>query len=299
MNLAWHDARYADLYEETLYNALLGSIDLEGTHFYYDNPLDANVARYAWHVCPCCVGNIPRTLLMLPTWMYTRSADRLCVNLFVGSTTTVPDVGGTDVEVIQQTDYPWDGNVSIILNPKVPKAFSVRIRMPNRGGSALYRSTPDTNGITSIAVNKSAIRPLVNKGYAVITRRWKAGDRIDLVLPLTPQRVKASEKIEATRNKVALRYGPLVYNIEQADQNIRNALSSAAPLTAEWRPHLLGGVVVLKGKFSDGSPLLAIPNFARLNREPGLPLPPPAPPPGADTRPVRRPATSIIWIREA
>ena len=59
MNLAYHDAKYVDLYEETMYNALLGSTDLEGKHFYYTNPLDANEPRTDWHVCPCCVGNIP------------------------------------------------------------------------------------------------------------------------------------------------------------------------------------------------------------------------------------------------
>jgi DUF1680 family protein len=69
MNLAWHDAVHADLYEQTLYNGLLGALDLTGTAFYYDNPLDANEPRAPWHTCPCCVGNIPRTVLMLPTWM--------------------------------------------------------------------------------------------------------------------------------------------------------------------------------------------------------------------------------------
>ena len=72
LNLLQHDAQYVDLYEQTLYNALLGSMDLEGKNFYYDNPLDEGKPRYDWHVCPCCVGNIPRTLLALPTWMYAQ-----------------------------------------------------------------------------------------------------------------------------------------------------------------------------------------------------------------------------------
>jgi hypothetical protein len=105
MNLAYHDARYVDLYEETLYNALLRSTDLEGKHLYYDNPLDATVARYEWHVCPCCVGNMPRTLLMLPSWMYAKSPDGVYVNLFVGSTITLENAGGTDVEIVQASDY--------------------------------------------------------------------------------------------------------------------------------------------------------------------------------------------------
>jgi DUF1680 family protein len=301
MNLAYHDAQYVDLYEETMYNALLGSTDLEGKHFYYDNPLDAGVARYAWHVCPCCVGNIPRTLLMMPTWVYAKSDRDLYVNLFVGSTMTVPDVGGTDVEIIQKTDYPWSGKVLLTINPKMPSKFGVRIRVPNRQVSSLYKSTPDANGIVSVAVNGSRMKPAVDKGYAVITRSWKAGDRIELELAMKPQRVRGIEQIEATRNKVALRYGPLIYNIEQTDQDISKPLGADSPLTAEWKEDLLGGVVVIKGKFKDGSPLVAIPNFVRMNREPGLPLPPPPPPrpAGEGTRPAPRPPKSVVWINEA
>jgi DUF1680 family protein len=75
MNLSYHDARYADLYEETMYNALLGSLDLKGENFYYQNPLAGGRPRYPWHACPCCVGNIPRTLLMVPTWTYVKDDD--------------------------------------------------------------------------------------------------------------------------------------------------------------------------------------------------------------------------------
>ena len=76
MHLAHGHAKYAGLYEETLYNAILGSIDLAGKNFTYTNPLDSAGARYPWHVCPCCIGNIPRTLLMLPEWMYARGGRR-------------------------------------------------------------------------------------------------------------------------------------------------------------------------------------------------------------------------------
>jgi DUF1680 family protein len=299
MNLAYHDARYADLYEETMYNALLGSTDLDGRNFYYDNPLDESVARYAWHTCPCCVGNIPRTLLMMPTWVYAKSADGIYVNLFVGSTITLENVGGTDIEMVQATDYPWNGNVSITVNPKAPKNFSLRIRVPNHNVSSLYRATPAVDGIASIAVNGSMVKPKMDKGYAVITRNWKAGDKIDLVLPLKPQRVKPSEKIEATRNRVALRYGPLIYNIEQVDQDITKTLSPGSPLTTEWRGDFLGGVMLIKGQFADGSPLMAIPHFVRMNRIPPTPLPPDDQPEvnGAFRHAPRAPI-SIVWIKE-
>ncbi len=297
MHLAYHDARYADLYEETMYNALMGGIDLEGKNFYYQNPLDSNGNRYPWHSCPCCVGNIPRTLLMLPTWMYAKSADGIFVNLFIGSTVTVENVAGTDVQLVQTTDYPWKENVSITVNPKTPKAFSLRIRVPNRTVSSLYKSTPDANGITSIRLNGSTIKPSIDKGYAVITRSWKAGDKVELVLPLKVQRVRASEKVAADQGRVALRYGPLVYNIEKVDQEIDNVLSPDSPLTAEWKGDLLGGVVIIMGRFADGSTMTAVPNFARMNRNP--PDPPAGPPPAQGAPRAPRPVTSMVWIKEA
>jgi hypothetical protein len=112
--------------------------------------------------------------------------------------------------------------------------------------------------------------------------------------------VRGIDKIEATKGKVALRWGPLMYNIEQADQDITKRLSADSPLETEWRKDFLGGVMVIKGKFADGSPMLAIPNFVRLNREAGLPLPPPSAPsqPGGGKPAPRQPA-SIVWISEA
>ncbi len=296
MNLAYHDAKYADLYEETTYNALLGSTDLEGRHFYYTNPLDAAAPRTAWHVCPCCVGNLARTLLMLPTWTYAKSRDGIYVNMFTGSAITVENVAGTDVEMVQKTEYPWNGKVSVTVNPKVPKNFTVRIRVPNRATSALYRNTPAVSGIESVKVNGAAVKPAMEKGYAVITRAWKKGDRIEFVLPMKVQRVRASDQIAADRNRVALRYGPLIYNIEQVDQDIAKTLAPDAPLTTEWKPDLLGGVMVIKGAFADGTPMIAIPNYARTNRDPA---PSPEVSAGGPLPRGQRTVTSAVWIREA
>jgi DUF1680 family protein len=304
LHLAYHDAQYADLYEQTLYNGLLGSLDLKGENFYYQNRLDANEQRTPWHVCPCCVGNISRTLLMLPTWMYSKGTDGIYVNLFAGSTVTVPGVVGTDVVLEQKTEYPWKGAVSIVVTPAEAKRFAMRIRMPNRDVSSLYTSKPAANGIVSITVNGSRVTPDIANGYATIVRTWKAGDRIALDLPMAVQRVYASDKIEADKGRVALRYGPLLYNIERVDQDITGAVSPTAKLSTEWQPDLLNGVLVIKGSFADGKPLLAIPNYARYNRNPPAPPytpPPPAPPAGqgAAPRPAPEPPESIIWIREA
>ena len=266
MNLIYHDAKYADLYEETLYNAILGSVDLEAKNFTYTNALDSSGGRYPWHGCPCCVGNIPRTLLMLPTWMYTRSADSIYVNLFIGSTVNVGSVAGTDVQMIQSTDYPWSGKVSITVKPAAERSFTINIRVPNRNVSTLYTSVPQVNGVNSISVNGETIAPTIDRGYAAITRSWKAGDKIDLVLPMEVQRVTASTKVAATVGRVALRYGPLIYNIEGVDQNLDQALSPSSALTTQWQGDLLGGVMLIKGTFANGAALTAVPNYVRNNR---------------------------------
>ncbi len=303
MHLAYHEAKYADLIEETMYNALLGATDLEAKNFYYDNPLDENKVRYAWHVCPCCVGNIARTLLMMPTWLYTKSPDGIYVNLFAGSTIMVPNVGGTDVEMVQATEYPWKGNVAITVNPATPKTFSLRVRVPNRAVSRLYRPTPEVGGLTSVHVNGAAVKPAMENGYAVITRHWKAGDKVELVFPMTVQRVYPDDRITSRardgqvshpdQGKVALKYGPLIYNIEKVDQDITRPINKTAALSAEWRPDLLGGVMTIKGKFADGGDLLAIPNYARTNRDGAATASPQAGPRGP------RPLTSVVWIKEA
>ena len=266
MNIAYNDAKYADLYEETIYNALLGSLDLDGKNFYYDNELVSSKSRYSWHVCPCCVGNIPRTLLMIPTWTYVKGDKGLYVNLFIGSTIKVEKVAGTNIEMVQKTDYPWSGNVSIIVNPEQSKEFTLFVRVPNRSASTLYKPVPEVSGLKSLTVNGKQVKPQIENGYAVIKRTWKKGDKVDLVLPMEIQVVKADERIKADIGRVALRYGPLVYNVEKADNKDIDKYIGTGPLTLEWKGDLLEGVMTINGKWDDGTPLVAIPNYARNNR---------------------------------
>jgi hypothetical protein len=265
LNLAYHDAKYADLYEQTMYNALLGGVALDGKSYCYTNPL-INTERAEWHICPCCVGNLSRTLLMIPTWSYVKDSAGLYVNMFVGSKINVGQVAGTGVEVIQKTDYPWKGAVSITVNPAEAKTFSMYVRIPNRTTSKLYTDSPAVHGVKRFAVNGEQVTPTIEKGYAVVKREWKAGDHIDVELPMEPQRVVADARIKADDGLIALKYGPLIYNVEAADNQNVHLKPGAAPLQTEWRPSLLGGVVAITGKWADGSDLMAVPNYARMNR---------------------------------
>lgn len=290
MNLAYHDARYADLYEETMYNALLGSLSLDGKDFYYTNALSSSQGRYQWHVCPCCVGNIPRTLLMMPTWTYVRGDDGLYVNMYVGSTMKVEKVAGTDLTMTQQTNYPWDGHITLTVDPKQPvgKPFTIYLRIPNRTTSALYTPVPEVKGYKSISINGESLTPAIDKGYVAIRRIWKKGDKIVLDLPMAIQEVTADEKIEADRGRIALRYGPLLYNVETADHQDINQSIGTSPLSLEWDGDLLHGIMAIKGAWSDGTPLLAIPNYTRLNRADPTPYP----------QYAERAPTSIVWIKK-
>jgi hypothetical protein len=164
-----------------------------------------------------------------------------------------------------------------------------------------------------LAVNGQAVPMRIEKGYAIITREWRAGDRIELELPMAVQRVTAAPRIDATRGKVALRYGPLVYNVERADQPRIDLALGSEPLVAEWRRDLLGGVMVIRGRWSDGSVMTAVPNFARSNRT-GAPIREfPGEPSGVeyapgtasaaqaeveavDPRPRRRGPETLVWI---
>ena len=216
--------------------------------------------------------------------------------------------------MVQATDYPWDGAVRITVNPKAPARFAVRVRAPRRDVSSLYRATPAADGISRITVNGALVTAGESNGYVDIDRQWRRGDTIEITLPMPIQRVYGSDRIVAgggrpspVKDKVALRLGPLVYNIEQVDQDINSALPSSAPLSAEWRPDLLKGVKVITGRFAGGKPMLAIPNYARCHRNPP-PAPPSTPPAPAAAqapagkapapRPAPPPPTSIVWIPE-
>jgi uncharacterized protein len=126
---------------------------------------------------------------------------------------------------------------------------------------------------------------------------------VELELPMQIQKVTASEKIEADRGRVALRYGPLLYNVETADHQDINQPIGATPLSLQWKEDFLRGVMTIRGTWVDGSPLLAIPNYTRMNRtkptatpqstvivQPAKPNEPP--------RYLEKTPSSIVWIKK-
>ncbi|MDO4563193.1 MAG: glycoside hydrolase family 127 protein [Clostridia bacterium] len=277
MNNAFHDSRYIDNLERQMYNVVLGAVSLEGESFYYQNELDANWSRYSWHVCPCCVGNIPRTILSLPQLMYsTEGEDTLYINMLAGSTVKLSGIAGTDVEIVQQTDYPWRANTKIIVNPSADKDFTIKLRVPKFEETSLYTFSHSSD-IYTVDVNGAAETYPTENGYVVIKRIWSAGDYISLDFPMEIKRIYADPRIEADNGRVALARGPIVYNLEDVDNSVYSigsvVIDDDSTLTTRYDASVLEGVTLIQGKAKKKTStgleeieLTAIPNYARLNR---------------------------------
>jgi len=283
MNLALGDARYADELERVLYNAVLPGVSLKGDSYFYENPLEAGPkrTRWSWHPCPCCPPMFLKIMGALPGYIYAQEPGAAYVNLFVGSKATLT-INGTPVTLQQTTEYPWDGKVKLTVKPQREVEFAVNLRMPGWCNEPKLR----LNGKT--VANVETVR-----GYARLQRKWRAGDAIELSLPMPVQRIKANPKVEADIGRVALQRGPLVYCLEAADNggHIRNlVIPSDPPLAAQHRKSLLGGVTVITGtamavhrlpwpdqlylpstdlRGATNTQFTAIPYFANANRQPG------------------------------
>jgi DUF1680 family protein len=286
------DGRYIDVLERTLYNGLLSGVSLDGRTFFYPNPLESNGQhhRSPWFGVACCPGNITRFLPSMPGYVYAHRGDALYVNLFVGSTAEVAMDDGRRVTVVQETRYPWDGDVRITVTPSAPETLALHIRIPGWARNeatpgGLYRFLDAATEPPALAVNGQPVPIVLEDGYAVVRRGWSAGDRVSLHLPMPVRRVVANDAVEADRGRVALQRGPIVFAAEWPDNpggHVRNLLlRDDVPLEAAFRPNLLNGVEVITGRAigfqrlpsgevaSREQSFTAIPYYAWANRGPG------------------------------
>jgi hypothetical protein len=248
--------------ERTLYNGLISGVSLEGTSFFYQNPLEATGfatkdQRSPWFGVACCPGNITRFLASVPGYVYGQRGDTLWVNLYMGSTADIKMDSGRTVKVSQQTRYPWDGDVKMTVNPDQAAAMTINVRIPGWArnepiASDLYRFADKFTGQPSLKVNGKTVPIKLDKGYVALTRTWKAGDSIDLSLPMPIRRVAANEHVTADSGRVSIERGPVVYAAEWVDNpggKVRNLmLPDNQPLHAEFKADLLKGVEVIKAK---------------------------------------------------
>jgi len=265
MSLLHADAQYIDVLERVIYNGFLSGISLGGNKFFYPNPLasEGTYQRSPWFGCACCPTNIVRFMPSLPGYAYAYQRDCLYVNLFVSGSATVT-MGADAVRVTQQTRYPWDGSVKILVEPESRPAgqeFTMCVRIPGWAQESpvpsdlyLYSDLgPEdwTQRRVTVTVNGRPVALDVVKGYARIRRTWEAGDVVELNLPMPIRRVRSHRKVRANTGRIALQRGPVVYCFEGVDnpQGVANlVLPPEATLQAEYRSDLLGGVVRITGQ---------------------------------------------------
>ena len=289
---AHQDAKYIDVLERVLYNGFADGVSLNGDRFFYQNPLRSfgNYERFDWIDVPCCPPNVVRLLASLPSYIYAQGSDSVYVNLFVGSKAQVNLPNGNIIAIEQETRYPWEGSVSIRLDPGRAEPFILLLRIPGWArdevlSGDLYAYTDKVEEKPTLTLNGRPVELALEQGYVRIERKWEKGDRIQLHLPMPVRRVKANANAQEDHGMVALQRGPLVYCAEWPDNN-GHALNLIVPENAkfdsEWRPELLNGIQVVTGKVGalrredDGGELkqqahhmVAIPYFAWSNRGPG------------------------------
>ncbi len=282
------DASYSDLLERALYNGVNSGMSLSGTLYCYRNPLASNgdKLRNPWYDTDCCPPNIERLFESLPGYFYAMSRDGVYVNLYDNSELDWHLTDGTPLKLTQSTAYPWSGDISFSVEPAHAATFAVYLRWPAWAPTA----TVEVNG-EPFALSADQ-RP---GSFIPISRIWKSGDKISLNLAMQPMQVVANPRVTADFGRLAMQRGPLVYALEQIDQNGAQLpevwLRRSSQALSEFRKDLLGGVAVLKvsGQVSEkafteeplyqplpavaGRPrrpitLLYIPYYAMENREP-------------------------------
>ncbi|MGD0125879.1 MAG: beta-L-arabinofuranosidase domain-containing protein [Terriglobia bacterium] len=234
------DARYADVMELSLYNALAAGVSLTGDTFCYVTPLASrgDFKRDPWFGVPCCPTTVARFLPALGRYIYSESPDGLWVNLFIAGQANA-NVAGEKVTLRQSGNYPWDGKIKFTIGVEAPQDFVLRVRIPGWAARADFE------------VNGKKFSPRVVNGYAEIRRPWSNGATVELTLPMEVQRLEANPQVVYDHGKSAVRRGPLIYCLEQADQTApldEIILPLGAQLESQNMPDLLGGITVVKGQ---------------------------------------------------
>ncbi|MBN2244575.1 MAG: glycoside hydrolase family 127 protein [Candidatus Aminicenantes bacterium] len=287
------DAKYIDVLERTLYNGLISGVSLEGTLFFYPNPLASfgERTRSPWFTCACCPSNISRFMPSVPGYVYAVRDNSVYVNLFIESDVDV-DLESGKVHLAQTTDYPWDGRVKIAVEPEKEKAaeFTLSLRIPGWARnqpipSDLYTYLDEFAEEPSINVNGEEQPLALENGYVHILRNWQKGNTVEINLPMPVRQIISHPEVEDNQGLVALQRGPIVFCAEWPDNNghvFNLVLPDENELKAEFRSDLLNGVVVITGEAlalaegEDGKtiketlqPFTAIPYYAWAHRGPG------------------------------
>jgi len=298
MFLLHGDSKYIDVLEKTLYNGLISGVGMNGKSFFYTNAMqiknsfqhpDMEATRSGWFPCSCCPTNVVRLIPSVPGYVYAQKDNNVYVNLFISGNTTL-NVNNKQVQIVQQNNYPWDGNLKFNITLKAATAFNLLVRIPGWARneaipSDLYQFANASDNKVEIKINGQPAEYTMQNGYAVLNKTWKRGDIVEVKLPMEVRRVVANENVKDDIGKVALQRGPIIYCAEWVDNNGKAAniiIPNNATFTTEFKNDLLNGVEVIKGNVpavvvsNDGNsvsttnePFTAIPYYAWAHRGKG------------------------------
>ena len=291
MNMLTGESKYIDVLEKSLYNGALDGLSLSGDRFFYGNPLASNGGnkRSEWFGTACCPSNIARLVASLGDYIYAKSDNDIWVNLFIGSNTSL-ELKNNVVQLVQQTNYPWDGDIQLTVSPQKKSKFSLHIRIP--GWAQNQPSPGDTYSFLdysdkkfALTVNGKSIPYSTRNGYAVIDKEWKKGDVVSLGLPIEIRKVISIDSIAENRNKVSLQRGPLMYCFEHPDNDGKVAniyVPDAVEFSSNFENNILGGIMKLEANApaikvsedglsvkTENKKIVAIPYYAWANRGAG------------------------------
>jgi len=252
MFLVTGEAKYMEIVELALYNSVLSGTSMDGTKFFYTNPL-ASVADYPYHLrweggrvpyiskSNCCPPNIVRTIAEVGNYMYSVSPDGLYINMYGGSNLHTHLKNGSAIALKQETNYPWEGFVNITMENAPSNSFALHLRIPGWCKKA------------SLKVNGKLVDAILTRGqYIDIRRIWKKGDRIELVMDMPATLIESNPLVEETKNQVAVKRGPIVYCLESPDLPNRDVFDVAIPATIKLQPTPMkianGNVMTLTGE---------------------------------------------------
>ena len=287
------ESRYYDVIERSLYNGLLSGISLSGREFFYPNPLESDghypfnngvaCTRAPWFNCSCCPTNLVRFIPSVSNLVYARQADSLYVNLYIPGEGRF-SLDGKELGISQHSNYPWEGNISLELGTDTPVDLVLKLRIPgwSRGEvlpgnlySYLDPGAEEPGGEETfgekprLLVNGEEIEIELDRGYAVIDRRWSPGDRVELDLPMPVRLVQADPMVEENLGRLAVERGPLVYCAEEADNPGWDPLLSAGDRFSPRETTILSEPALVLEREAPGTALNLVPYYLWSNRGPG------------------------------
>lgn len=213
---------YSDVIERELFNLIIGSMSRDGRHYFYVNPLEVwpeaseknpirnhvKAVRQKWFGCACCPPNLARLITSLGQYLYSQSENTIYVHQFIASEAQF-EINGQKVLVNQTGNYPWDGNINLKVNTDTSDAISVAVRIPGWCPKAVCK-VDDSN----VDLNSC-----IEAGYAILKLEGKKQYTICFEFEMKVMLMQANPKVVADLGKVAIQRGPVVYCIEEVDND--------------------------------------------------------------------------------